>query len=103
MNGIICLSLKDNAAEIAKLSALNKLLLKNNLTLKPNDIERLISTKNAILQDLKRVEIIRFFIFLVKKEKCNFFITVLSTFLFSLSIELLQPLIMHLEVVILRI
>lgn len=82
MNEIICLSLKDNAAEIAKLSALNKLLLKNNLTLKPNDIERLISTK---------------------KDKCNFFITVLSTFLFSLSIELLQPLIMHLEVVILRI
>lgn len=103
MNEIICLSLKDNAAEIAKLSALNKLLLKNNLTLKPNDIERLISTKNAILQDLKRVEIIRFFSSLVKKEKCNFFITVLSTFLFSLSIELLQPLIMHLEVVILRI
>ncbi len=82
MNEIICLSLKDNAAEIAKLSALNKLLLKNNLTLKPNDIERLISTK---------------------KDKCNFFITVLSTFLFILSIELLQPLIMHLEVVILLI
>ena len=39
----ICLSLKDNAAEIAKLSALNKLLLKNNLILKPNDIERLIT------------------------------------------------------------
>lgn len=82
MNEIICLSLKDNAAEIAKLSALNKLLLKNNLTLKPNDIERLISTK---------------------KDKCNFFITVLSTFLFILSIELLQPLIMHLKVVILLI
>ncbi len=39
----ISLSLKDNAAEIAKLSALNKLLLKNNLILKPNDIERLIT------------------------------------------------------------
>ena len=39
----IYLSLKDNAAEIAKLSALNKLLLKNNLILKPNDIERLIT------------------------------------------------------------
>lgn len=39
----ICLSLKDNATEIAKLSALNKLLLKNNLILKPNDIERLIT------------------------------------------------------------
>ena len=30
---------------------------------------------------------------LVKKQKCNFIITILSAFLFSLSIELLQPLI----------
>ena len=48
----ICLSLKDNATEIAKLSALNKLLLKNNLILKPNDIERLINNTIEALLDI---------------------------------------------------
>ena len=71
MNEIICLSLKDNAAEIAKLSTLNKLLLKNSLILKPNDIERLIITKNTILHDLNRVEINNNLLYKIINEFCT--------------------------------
>lgn len=64
----ICLSLKDNASEIAKLSALNKLLLKNNLILKPNDIERLITnTIGSIIEYL--MYLLSFTI--IKKDKIS--------------------------------